>query len=270
MRVAIQGELASFHDSAAREWSGDTITPVCCDSFSEVFGSLNRYESDAAVVAIENSLYGSINQVYDLIESHSYPIVGEVHLPIHQQFIALAPRTDITHIYSHPVALAQCEAYLDTHYPNAERVEFPDTAGAVRHIRELGDPKRAAIASDTAAKMHSVPIIDQNIEDNPANVTRFLVLQPGGTPPADANRTSLVLTTDHTPGSLARILNILAERGINLSKLQSRPIIGKPWHYKFYLVLDTAGQPLHDALAQIRPHTASLTVLGEYRSQLVR
>lgn len=268
MRIAIQGEIASFHDTAAREWFGGTITPVACDSFSEVFGTLNRHEADAAVIAIENSLYGGINQVYDLIESHGYPIVGEVHLPVHQQLIG-TPTATITHVYSHPVALAQCENFLDTHYPQAERIEHPDTAGAARFIKESNNPHYAAIANREAAALHSLPLIAEDIEDNPANFTRFLVIQPRGSAPKDANRTSLVLTTNHTPGALAKVLTILAEHNINLSKLQSRPIVGKPWHYRFYLVLDTAGEPLHTALTDIRPLTTSLTILGEYRSGLL-
>ena len=269
MRVAIQGELASFHDVAAKQWFGEEVMTVSCESFSEVFGSLNRHESDACVVAIENSLYGSINQVYDLIESHSYPIIGEVHLPIHQQLIAQADRAEITHIYSHPVALAQCEAFLDANYPDAKRVEFQDTAGAVRFIGEQQNPNYAAIASKEAAGIYGLEVINQNIEDNPANFTRFLVLQPNGIVPDDANRTSLVLTTTHTPGALAKILNVLAEHGINLSKLQSRPIVGKPWHYKFYLVLDAAGPDLGATISEMRKYTESLKVLGQYRSQLL-
>ncbi len=267
MRVAIQGEQASFHDSAARQWFGGTITPVVCESFAEVFGVLNRHEAEAAVVAIENSLYGSINQVYDLTESHGYPIVGEVHLPVHQQLIG-TPGAEVTHIYSHLVALAQCENFLDARYPQATRVEYHDTAGAVRFVSESGNASHAAIANREAAQLYNLEVIAADIEDNPANFTRFLVIQPGGTPPSNANRTSLVLTTDHTPGALARILTILADYDINLSKLQSRPIIGKPWHYRFYLVLDTAGAPLHPALAEIRPFVASLTILGEYHSRL--
>lgn len=267
MRIAIQGEQASFHDSAAKEWFGSDSSLVPCESFSEVFGALNRHEADAAIVAIENSLYGGINQVYDLIESHGYPIVGEVHLPVHQQLIG-TPNTPITHIYSHPVALAQCENFLDTHYPTATRIEYHDTAGAVRFVKESGNPSFAAIANREAATLYNLPIIQETIEDNPANFTRFLAIQPHGATPKNANRTSLVLTTNHTPGALARVLMILAEHTINLSKLQSRPIVGKPWHYRFYLVLDTAGEPLHEALTAITPLVSSLTILGEYRSQL--
>lgn len=267
MRIAIQGDIASFHHVAATTWSGPDVAVLPCDSFDEVFGSLNRHDAEIGIVAIENSLYGGINHVYDLIESHRYPIVGEIHLQVHQQLIG-TPDQPITHIYSHPVALAQCREYLDAHYPDATRVEYHDTAAAVEYIKRQHQPGYAAIAGRQAAELHHMPVIAENIEDNPANFTRFLVIQPNGKVPAGADRTSLVITTDHTPGSLARILTAFADHHINLSKLQSRPIIGEPWRYRFYLVLDTAGDTLHTVLKQIEPLTDSLTVLGEYKHNL--
>lgn len=265
MRIAIQGAPHSFHAIAAAKWFEDDISLVSCDTFSDTFGALNRHDADAAVVAIENSLYGSINEVYDLIESHGYPIVGEYHLPIHQQLVARSVPGEITHIYSHPVALAQCAQFLDTYFPNAERVEFHDTAAAAAFVAGAKNHTYAAIASREAAEAHQLQIVRENIEDNPANFTRFLIVQPHGTAPIDANRTSLVLTTNNTPGSLASVLTVLANAGINLSKLQSRPIVGTPWKYRFYLVLDTAGEPLHAALSDLKPFVSSCTVLGEYR-----
>lgn len=267
MRVAIQGEIGSFHHTAARQWFDKDVATVPAESFDEVFGLLNRREAEAAVVAIENSLYGGINQVYDLLESHRYPIVGEVHLPVHQQLIG-TPGHAVTHIYSHPVALAQCQQFLNLQYPDAIRVEHHDTAAAVAYIAQSDRPGYAAIASREAAALHDRPIIAEDIEDNPANFTRFLVVQPGGAPPANADRTTLVLTTNHTPGALAKVLTIFAQHTINLSKLQSRPIVGKPWHYRFYLVLDTAGTPLHDVLAHIKPLITDVTILGEYHHNL--
>lgn len=271
MRVAIQGVAGSFHDAAAQLWFKDALDEIVpADSFPETFRLVADGKADAALVAIENSLYGSINQVYDLIEKYGYPIVGEIHLPVHHQLIGTGTKKSVTHIYSHPVALAQCELYLDTHFPDAERSEYHDTAAAVEYIKGLNDPSAAAIASDVAAHMYDVPVIDTNIEDNPANFTRFLVLQPDGAIPADANRTSLVLIADHTPGSLAKILTVIADAGINLSKLQSRPIVGTPWSYRFYLVLDAAGDTFEPVLKKIRPLTHSLTVLGQYNHSLPR
>jgi len=268
MRIAIQGELGSFHHAVARQWFGETAPIVPADTFPAVFEHIASGNADVAVVAIENSLYGSINQVYDLIESYGYPIVGEVHLRVSQQLIGLDPDAEITHIYSHPVALAQCEAYLDAHYPHAKRIEYHDTAAAVGYVKSTNNPHYAAIAGQQAATLHSVPVIASAIEDNTQNYTRFLVLDPNGTAPVNADRTSLVVTTNHTPGALARILTIIADAGINLSKLQSRPIIGQPWSYRFYLVLDVAGPLLEEALVSISPFTENVTVLGEYKHAL--
>lgn len=268
MRVAIQGEPGSFHHIAALEWFPQDITTVCGDTFPEVFGLLNRHEADAAIIAIENSLYGSINEVYDLIEAHQYPIVGEVHLRIEQQLISRAPSLDtITHVFSHPVALAQCQNWLDLHLPHAQRIETYDTAAAVASVAHA-DNSHAAIAGRETATIHNMPIIAENIEDNSQNYTRFLVIQPGGVVPPDADRTSLVLVTNHTPGALASILTIFADAEINLSKLQSRPIPGSPWKYRFYVVLDIAGDTLHHTLRHIKPLTQSLTILGEYKHNL--
>lgn len=265
MRVAIQGETASFHDVAAKIWFGDDIEIVSESTFPDVFKALKNNEANSALVAIENSLYGSIHQVYDLLESYRYPIVGEVHLPVHQQLIGLSKDSQINRIYSHSVALAQCEQYLDDNYPRAERFEYHDTAAAVEFIANQANPQYAAIASEQAAHKYNLPILAENIEDNPANFTRFLVVQPNGTIPTDADRTTLVLITDNTPGSLAKILTIIADNGVNLSKLQSRPITGKPWKYRFYLVLDTAGLQLDSIIKQVSPLTSDLVVLGQYR-----
>lgn len=263
MRIAIQGERGSFHDEAARRWFGDDIEIVECDTFSGVFQSVRDGHADAAVAAMENSLYGSINRVYDLVEEYGYPIVGEVHLSVHQQLIG-RPGTPVRTIYSHPVALAQCESYLDLHYPDAERIEVPDTAGAVRQISQSGEEGAAAIASAYAARLYGLPVLDHDIENNPANFTRFLVMEPHGVIPPDADRATLVVTAKHVPGALARVLLVFADAGINLSKLQSRPIVGEPWRYRFYLVVDAAGEPLHRVLHDIEELTTEVKVLGEY------
>jgi prephenate dehydratase len=268
MRVAIQGQLGSFHHQVAKTWFGDDVQILPAETFAEVFGMLNRHETTLALVAIENSLYGSINEVYDLVESHRYPIVGEIYLRIEQQLIALpgARTTDITHIYSHPVALAQCENYLDAHFPNAERIEHHDTAGSVEFVKNGGDKSMAAIAGRVAADTYSLPILCENIEDNKANFTRFLVIDVNAKTIANTNKASLVIQTDHKPGALANVLTAFADRGVNLSKLQSRPIIGKAWRYKFYIDVEAGGEQLKHLLDDIRANGTSVAVLGEYKA----
>ena len=265
MNVSIQGAAHSFHDQAARQWfDGTTIEIVEADTFRAVFESLMTGRADKAIVAVENTLYGSINQVYDLIEEYRFPIVGEVHLPIHHQLIG-TPGVAISQIYSHPVALAQCEQYLNKHYPDAARIEYHDTAAAVSHIKQLADPRAAAIASADAAAYHHMDILEQDIEDNPHNFTRFLVIDPSGTAPRGANRASLVMTTDHTPGALANVLTQLARHDINLAKLQSRPIVGQPWHYKFYLVIDAEKSQINSLKELLHPYVETFALLGAYK-----
>jgi prephenate dehydratase len=268
MRVAIQGQLGSFHHQVAKQWFGNDVQILPAETFSEVFGMLNRHETTLAIVAIENSLYGSINEVYDLIESHNYPIVGEIYLRIEQQLVALpdAKTTDITHVYSHPVALAQCENYLDTHFPNAERIEHHDTAGSVEFVKNSNDKSMAAIAGRVAAQTYNLPILCENIEDNKANFTRFLVIDTNAKPVVHADKASLVIQTNHQPGALANVLAAFADRGVNLTKLQSRPIIGKAWRYKFYIDVETGGEQLKHLLDGIRANGTTVTILGQYQA----
>jgi prephenate dehydratase len=268
MHVAIQGDLGSFHHQVAKQWFDNDVQILPAETFDDVFGMLNRHETTKAIVAIENSLYGSINDVYDLIESHRYPIVGEVYLRIEQQLIALpdAKPEDITHIYSHPVALAQCEHYLDLHFPHAERIEHHDTAASVEFIKEANDKSMAAIAGRVAANLHHLPILAENIEDNKANYTRFLILDTNGSTLETADKSSLVIQTDHKPGALAKVLTTFANAGVNLTKLQSRPIIGKVWQYRFYIDVEASGEQLHSLIKEIEASGTTVTILGEYKS----
>jgi prephenate dehydratase len=268
MYVAIQGQIGSFHHQVAKQWFGDDVQILPAETFTEVFGILNRQETTLAIVAIENTLYGSINEVYDLIESHRYPIVGEVYLPIGQQLIALpdAKTTDITHIYSHPVALAQCENYLDIHFPNAERIEHHDTAGSVDFVKNANDKSMAAIAGRVAAETYDLPILAENIEDNKANVTRFMIIDTHAPTVVDTNKASIVVQTNHTPGALAHVLATFADAGVNLTKLQSRPIIGKVWKYLFYIDIETSGEQLAKLIKEIEKNETIVTVLGEYKA----
>lgn len=270
MSVAIQGESASFHHQAAQQWFGPDIGIVPCESFDDVFGALNRREATHAVIAVENSLYGSINEVLDLIEAHGYPIIGELSLHIQQQLVTLpgASLSRITRVYSHPVALAQCRQFLDANLPHAERIEYHDTAASVERITNEKDPTRAAISGRMSASLYGLPILAENIEDNHANFTRFLVLSLNNEPVKDISKASLVITTDHTPGALARVLNALSSQGVNLSKLQSRPIIGKPWSYRFYLDIEAEETTIEDSIELLKNTAAETTVLGCYKAAI--
>ncbi len=267
MNIAVQGQAGSFHEQAARAWYGSSIDIVPCTTFREVFETYASGEADAIVTAVENTIYGSINEVYQLIEACDAPIVGEVKLAIEQMLIAQpgAKLKAITEVYSHPVALAQCQHWLKKHLPQAELIEFFDTAGAVELIMDEGAPHMAAIAGEQAAKLYGMPILAHAIHDSTDNITRFLVLEPTDTP-ADVDRASLVITTSHQPGALVEVLHVFANAGVNLVKLQSQPIVGQPFHYKFFMVVDCAGEPLYKLARQIEKSDHQVTLLGEYKA----
>lgn len=267
MLVAIQGQAGSFHEQVAKQWYGNSVDILPCTTFRKVFDAYANGDVDAIVTAVENTIYGSINEVYQLIEACDAPIVGEVKLAIEQMLIT-RPGTkleDITEVYSHPVALAQCQKWLKKHLPQAEIIEFFDTAGAVEFIKEEGARHMAAIAGEQAARLYDMPILARSIHDSSDNITRFLVLEPTDAS-SDADRSSLVVTTSHQPGSLVEVLRVFASAGINLAKLQSQPIIGKPFNYKFFIVVDCAGDPLYKLVEQIEKSDHQVTLLGEYKA----
>lgn len=263
--ISIQGEQASFHDIVANRFFGASAR-VYCDTFEETFEALADGRADYALVAIENSLYGSINKVYDLLLKYrDFSIIGESYLRVEQCLIGY-PGTqlaDIEAVYSHPVALAQCEAFLDTQLPEASRHEASDTAGAVEFIAEQDNPRLAAIASAEAADVYGMEVLVKSIETNKENYTRFVALSkvPYGD---DANKTSLVVRTSHQPGALYAALGAFANRSINLSKLQSRPIIGKAWHYMFYVDVDAGISELSEAIEELKSQGCEVTLLGSY------
>lgn len=270
MRIAIQGEEASFHALAARQFFGNDVELVSCATFTDTFAALANGRADQAVVAIENSLFGSINEVYDLLLKHSFSIVGEVYLRVEQCLIGLPGSAieDVREVHSHPVALAQCEAYLDETLTRAERFEHHDTAGSVADVKKWGDKTKTAIASEAAAKLHDMVVLAKGVETHKQNYTRFVVLslQPTSQPTA-TNKTSLVLTTDHAPGALYKALGVFASRNINLTKLQSRPIVGSAWHYMFYVDVSagSSSEEFQQALVELKTQQCDVTLLGSYQ-----
>lgn len=273
-KVSIQGQVASFHDIAAKKFF-DNPNIVGCETFRETVRLLDIGETDYALVAIENSLYGTINEVYDLILRYKFHICGEVFLRIKQNLIGLKESkiSDIVEVHSHPVALAQCEDFLDNVLPNAVRFEHHDTAGSVNDIVEWRDKSKSAIASSEAAEFYGLKILEESIETNKQNYTRFVVLSKNqDSYSANSNKTSLVIQTDqdNKSGSLAAVLNIFSDSSVNVTALHSRPIIGKAWHYMFYIDLelgknDERYEAVLDELALIG---CKVTILGNYKSGL--
>lgn len=238
--VAIQGQKASYHDIAAKQFFNEDIQTINCDlPFKNVFEALKT--TDNAVVAIENSLHGSINEVYDLLLASDVSIIGEVYLKINLYLIGLdtAKIGELQEVHSHPVALSECEDYLDTILAHVQRFEHFDTAGSVADIKKWNNPKIAAIAGKQAAKLHDMKIMAKNIETHHQNYTRFVVLGSPLSQSQRASKASLILKTTDKPGALHEALGHFVNRDLNLSKLESRPIIGNAWHYMFYVDVES-------------------------------
>lgn len=267
MNVAIQGVSGSFHHLAAQRWFGEVPFEIIpCENFGEVFLALAEGRADQAIIAIENSLHGSINQVYDLLLKYKFPVVGELPEHIHQQLIGF-PDTgleDIRRVYSHPVAFTQCAEFLDQNLPQAERIEHNDTASSVALIKQQNNPKHAAIAGHATAKEHGLAILKSNIEDDPTNFTRFLVVNLKAKPIGSADKASLVLRTNHQPGALYRALGVFDGLGINLTKLHSRPIRGQVWRYQFFIDAELDAAQLAKVTEQLKAQDCQLTILGHY------
>lgn len=245
----------------------ESITLLPCSSFEKVFQAVEQGGADFAVCAIENSLYGAINEVYDLLLKYKFWISGELYLKIEQCLIGFdGPLADITEIYSHPVALAQCSSFLDATLPDADRHEHEDTAGAVADIKQSGDPHKAAIAGAHAAKLHDLKVLARGIENDKHNYTRFVILSAHPQVAASATKTSLLIDTRHTPGALYNALGAFASHDINLSMLTSRPIAGDPGHYRFYADVSIGAQEpaFINASTSIKAAGGIVNVLGSY------
>jgi prephenate dehydratase len=274
VRAAFQGERGAFSEDAARQLLGASVETVPNRTFDEMFDAVSNGTADCAVAPIENSLAGSVHKNYDLLEEHDLTIIGETNVRIVHNLIAPAgvELTDVRRVYSHPVALAQCERFLRAH-PEIEVEAAYDTAGSVKMIMEPGRRNEAAIAGAMAAEVYGAHILAANIEDNPRNFTRFLLLaQPDRATAiptmANANerKTSIVFRVANLPGSLFRALAVFALRDIDLRKIESRPIEGRPWEYSFYLDLigDRHDLAVERALAHLAEMTETIRVLGSY------
>lgn len=273
-RVAFQGERGAFSEDAARQLLGSSVETIPCRSFEEMFEAVSTGAADAAAAPIENSLAGSVHKNYDLLMEHDLTITGETNLRIVHHLIA--PRgvalSDIRRVHSHPVALAQCERFLRAN-PQIEVAPAYDTAGSVKMIVENNSGVDAAIAGATAAAVYGAQIIAESIEDNAQNFTRFLLLaRPDRaatiktTSNQDQRKTSIVFRVANKPGGLFRSLAAFALRDIDLTKIESRPIEGRPWEYSFYLDLmgDQHEPHVERALANLAELAESVRVLGSY------
>jgi prephenate dehydratase len=268
LRVSFQGEPGAYSEAAVVEhFDQDAVLPVPCETFELVFAAVSQSSCDYGFIPIENSLAGSIHQNYDLLLRNNLWVVGEHFLRVKHCLIARpgAQLFEIKKVISHPQALAQCEAYLRSH-PSFKVEPVYDTAGSVKIARDQDDPTVAAIASYRAAQIYGMQILAEGIEDNPANFTRFLVISRQPVHPENTAKTSVVFSLKNQPGSLFRALSVFALRDIDLTKIESRPLVGKPWEYYFYVdfIGSTDDPVVSRALAHLSEYAPMLRNLGSY------
>ena len=266
LKIAIQGITASFHEVAAIKHFGENIEAIECMSFPDLCEALKKDDADFAVMAIENSIAGSILQNYSLVQDYGFNIIGEVYLRIHQCLMAL-PGTKIAElkiIESHPIAIRQCAEYLMKNTA-ALLVDGEDTAAIAKKIRDEKLVGYAAVASKAAAQKFGLEVLAENIETNKQNFTRFLILSKKASTSDLNNKASVSFQLSHHPGSLAKVLNILHENNINLTKIQSVPVVGKPYQYAFHVDLIWEDKNAYDvALKAITTFATDIIILGEY------
>jgi len=267
-KVSIQGYEGSFHQIAAQEYLGKDTEVIPCDTFREVVKiASDSKQSDGGFMAIENSIAGSILPNYTLLQKSKLKIAGEIYLQIHQNLMVNpgVVMDDIREVHSHPMALLQCMDYLEKH-PSWKLVETEDTALSAKHIHQHRSKHVAVIASKLAAELFNLKLITPKIQSNKNNYTRFLFIQPLNIKNEEANKASINFNTDHSKGSLARVLTEIAKEDINLSKLQSVPIPEQEWKYSFHADMEFDSIDRYERVMQkIKPITESLTVLGVYQ-----
>jgi len=271
-KVSIQGYEGSFHQVAARLFHGKTVDVIPCDTFREVVRvASSKKESDGAVMAIENSIAGSILPNYNLLQKSNLKIAGEIYLQIRQNLLVNpgVQLEDIREVHSHTMALQQCYGFLDKY--KWKIVETDDTALSAKNIHQHKSRHVAAIASKLAAELYELDVLAPNIHTMKNNYTRFLMLEREETvlPVTDADKASLTFHTDHSKGSLVKVLSRIADGGINLSKLQSFPIPGTDFKYAFHADMEFDNREQFDkVLEQIKPLTEAVRVYGVYKRGL--
>lgn len=272
VRVAIQGEEGCYHEMAARQYfRGDDVEIVPCDSFPSEFEAMASDPNLMGVMAIENTIAGNLLQNHELLRLSQRQIIGEHRLHISHVLCAL-PGTrmeDVTEVNSHPIALRQCEVFLQAQLPNAKVVEMDDTAGSAKFIRDHQLKGHAAICSEFAANLYGMEVLARSVETNKRNFTRFLVLEDklsyNPLERTRINKASLVFCVQHQQGSLTKVLTILSFYGMNLTKIQSMPIIGREWEYRFFVDLTFDDYIVYrQAVEAVRPFASDFQILGEY------
>lgn len=266
-RVAVQGIAGSFHEDAARKYFDEEVEIVECKSFTSVCELIDTDKVDYAVMAIENSIAGSLLKNYQLIRDYHLRIIGEIYIHI-QMNLMVSPgveKKSITNIYSHPVAFQQCVEYIEKYFPDAKLHEGMDTAASAKMISEEKPGNAAAIGNLRSAELYGLEILETKIKSNKKNYTRFLILSKHGNETEGTNKASICFELGHFFGALASVLNTLAKNEINLTKIQSVPIIGKPNEYTIHVDIEWEKLENYElAIHQVLKSASSLSILGEY------
>lgn len=275
-RVAIQGVEGCWHHcAAAAAFPENTVVAVECETFNDLFDSLHRDPDLTAVVAVENTIAGSLMGNHELLRKNPFVVTGEIRMRISHSLATLPGQSikDITQVWSHPMALMQCEEFLRQH-PWMHKMEHPDTAGAAKDIARDAINGRAAICSRLAAEHYGLEVIEDGIETNKRNFTRFLVLahpdkaEEIAVAPENTDKASIVFTLSHEKGALSKILTILWFYDMNLTKIQSSPIIGREWEYRFYIDLTYLSYGRFvQAMDAVRPLLGDYRILGLYNEK---
>ena len=269
-KIAIQGGYGAFHEIAAHHFfENEKIEILPRNTFRDMVITLKDRKCDFGIMAIENSLAGSIIPNYNLLINTSMHITGEIYLRIKQNLVVMpgVKIEDLKEVYSHPMAILQCQKFFDAH-SEIRVIESIDTALSAQEIAKSGALNMGAISSKMAAEKYGLEIIAESIETNKMNYTRFLILGENGeiTPPEEVNKASIFFTVAHKFGSLSKILSILSYYEINLAKIQSMPIVGKDWEYMFYVDVEINDYDMYKkSLEAIGPFTPSIGILGEYK-----
>jgi prephenate dehydratase len=267
-KVAIQGIVGSFHEDAAHRYFNDEeIEIIECRTFRKVCQMVDTDQVDIAVMAIENAIAGSLLENYGLLRDFHLKIIGEIYLHIQMNLMALpgVKKEDIKEIHSHPIALKQCAEYIDATFGEISLDDNFDTAGAAKNIAKNKLTEVASIGNERSAQIYGLEILERSIETNKRNYTRFFILAKRNGANIDPNKASICFEVGHFHGALARVLNIFAENEINLTKIQSVPIIGKPEEYSFHVDIEWEDiEKYEHAIHTVLKNVSSLTILGEY------
>jgi prephenate dehydratase len=266
-KVAIQGIAGSFHEDAARRYFDEDIEIVECKSFRKVCELIDTDKVDISVMAIENSIAGSLLNNYGLIRDFHLRIIGEIYIHIQLNLMALpgVEKKDIKEIYSHPVSFQQCNEYLEQNFSEVKTKELGDNAGVAKYISDEKITYAAVISNNRSAEIYGLNILETGIETNKKNYTRFLILAKHGNLSIGTNKASICFEVGHYYGSLAAVLNIFAQNEINLAKIQSVPIIGKPNEYTIHVDIEWESLEKYEhAIHQVLKKVSSLSILGEY------